>query len=70
LTIELERFTGKVEWFCATKGYGFIKQNDEAQKSIFVFWKDIQTGDSEGKKPSLVPDSIVEYSVVNNRDYI
>ncbi|WP_207426347.1 cold-shock protein [Pedobacter sp. SYSU D00535] len=34
--------TGKVKWFNAEKGYGFIIQEDG--KEIFVHFKDIQGG--------------------------
>lgn len=34
--------TGKVKWFNAEKGYGFITQEDG--KEIFVHFKDIQGG--------------------------
>ena len=34
--------TGKVKWFNAEKGYGFIVQEDG--KEVFVHFKDIQGG--------------------------
>jgi len=34
--------TGKVKWFNAEKGYGFIVQEDG--KEVFVHFKDVQGG--------------------------
>ena len=33
--------TGKVKWFSADKGYGFIKQNDSPQ-DVFVHWTSVE----------------------------
>lgn len=51
--------TGKVKWFDADKGYGFI-HTDEG-KDIFVHFSAIQT---DGFK-SLAEGDLVEFSVVN-----
>lgn len=52
--------TGKVKWFDAEKGYGFI-QTDEG-KDVFVHFTAIQ---GEGFK-SLAEDDLVEFDVVEN----
>jgi CspA family cold shock protein len=52
--------TGKVKWFNAEKGYGFIVQEDG--KEIFVHFKDIQGGVS-----ALRDNDNVEFDVEEGR---
>lgn len=51
--------TGKVKWFNADKGYGFIVQEDG--KDIFVHFKDVQSGNS------LQDNDSVEFDVEEGR---
>ena len=50
--------TGKVKWFNAEKGYGFIEREDRGD--VFVHFSDIQ---SEGFK-TLEEGQAVEFDVV------
>ncbi|MEV0537239.1 cold-shock protein [Kitasatospora sp. NPDC050463] len=50
--------TGKVKWFNAEKGFGFIAQDDGGQ-DVFVHFSAIQTA---GFK-ELYEDDLVEYDV-------
>ncbi|PWG78515.1 cold-shock protein [Pararcticibacter amylolyticus] len=52
--------TGKVKWFNAEKGYGFIVQEDG--KEIFVHFKDIQGGVN-----ALRDNDSVEFEVAEGR---
>lgn len=52
--------TGKVKWFNAQKGYGFITQEDG--KEIFVHFKDI-----EGGVNALRDNDNVEFEVEEGR---
>lgn len=52
--------TGKVKWFNAQKGYGFIIQEDG--KEIFVHFKDVQGGVS-----ALSDNDNVEFDVEDGR---
>lgn len=52
--------TGKVKWFNAEKGYGFITQDDG--KEIFVHFKDIQGGVN-----ALKDNDNVEFDVEEGR---
>lgn len=54
-----ERVTGKVKWFNASKGYGFIER--EGGPDVFVHFSAIQ---SEGYR-SLEEGQQVEFSVEN-----
>ena len=60
--MESEKYVGKVVWFDAKLGYGFISREEE--KDLFVHWSDIQ---SEGFK-TLKKGQEVAYSIgLNNR---
>jgi CspA family cold shock protein len=60
--MESEKYVGKVVWFDAKLGYGFIAREDE--KDLFVHWSDIQ---SKGFK-TLKKGQEVAYSIgLNNR---
>jgi CspA family cold shock protein len=52
--------TGKVKWFNAVKGYGFIVQEDG--KEVFVHFKDIQGGVNE-----LCDNDNVEFDLEEGR---
>ncbi len=52
--------SGKVKWFNAEKGYGFIVQEDE--KEIFVQFEDIQGGVN-----ALRDNESVEFEVAEGR---
>ncbi len=54
-----ERVTGKVKWFNASKGYGFIER--EGGPDVFVHFSAIQ---SEGYR-SLEEGQQVEFSIEN-----
>lgn len=59
--MEKEKYVGKVVWFDAKLGYGFIGRPDE--KDLFVHWSDIQ---SEGFK-TLKKGQEVAFSIgLNN----
>lgn len=53
---------GKVKWFDATKGYGFI-QPDSGAKDIFVHISEVQNAGLQ----SLAEDQEVEFDIVENR---
>jgi len=52
---------GKVKWFNDRKGYGFINLEEEPEKDIFVYYKDIE---EEGYK-KLCEGEPVEFEYQN-----
>lgn len=50
---------GKVKWFDATKGFGFIAP-DDGSKDLFVHHSEIQSG---GEYATLNDGQVVEYEV-------
>ena len=50
---------GKVKWFDATKGFGFIEP-DDGSKDLFVHHSEIQSG---GEYATLNDGQVVEYEV-------
>jgi CspA family cold shock protein len=58
---DVKRYTGKVIWFSAKTGFGFIAP-DDGSKDIFVYWKNIMMDNFK----VLKPDQIVEYSIGSN----
>lgn len=67
--MEEEKYIGKVIWFDAAKGYGFISRDNE--KDLFVYWSDIETTYDEDGKPkykTLKKGQEVAFSIgLNNR---
>ncbi|MBF0556600.1 MAG: cold shock domain-containing protein [Nitrospirae bacterium] len=58
---EGKRCTGKVIWFSAKTGFGFIAP-DSGEKDLFVYWKNILMDNFK----VLKPDQIVEYEIGQN----
>ena len=58
-----ERFTGKVIFFSAAKGYGFIQQ-DSGERDLFVHFTGIE---AEGYR-TLTPSQRVSYTIVPGRE--
>ncbi|MDD3050197.1 MAG: cold shock domain-containing protein [Candidatus Cloacimonetes bacterium] len=54
---------GKVKWFNANKGFGFILTEDET-KEYFVHWKSIVTK-SNNELKTLEPGEAVEFDLFN-----
>ena len=54
---------GKVKWFNANKGFGFILTEDET-KEYFVHWKSIVTK-SNNELKILEPGEAVEFDLFN-----
>lgn len=57
-TSQATRERGKVKWFNAAKGYGFIEREGQ-QEDIFVHYSGIE---ADGYR-QLLPDQRVEYDV-------
>jgi len=55
---------GKVKWFNANKGYGFVITHE--QKEYFVHWKSIVTK-SPNELKTLIQNEIVEFDVIETR---
>jgi CspA family cold shock protein len=58
---EGKKYTGKILWFDAHKGYGFLAP-DSGEKDLFCYWSNILM---DGFKV-LKPDQIVEYEIGEN----
>ena len=54
--------TGKVKWFDARKGYGFITQ-DDGSGDIFAHYSAIEGGEGEFK--TIYEGDVVEYNVTD-----
>ena len=54
---------GKVKWFDATKGFGFIEP-DDGSKDLFVHHSEIQSG---GEYATLNDGQVVKYEVGQGR---
>lgn len=54
--------TGNVKWFNATKGYGFIS-NDNGNKDVFVHISEVQKAGIDG----LDEGQKVQFNVVENK---
>jgi CspA family cold shock protein len=57
-----EKYVGKVVWFDAKLGYGFISRTDEAD--LFIHWSDIIT---EGFKTLKKGQEVIFSVGLNNR---
>jgi CspA family cold shock protein len=57
---ELKMYRGKVKWFNAAKGFGFILAEKETEKDIFVHFSQIQ---DSGYK-TLLDGQDVEYELI------
>jgi cold shock protein len=51
---------GTCKWFNATKGYGFLVQEDKSAKDVFVHYSQLQ---GDGYK-SLKEGDVVEFNVI------
>jgi cold shock protein len=56
-----KKHTGKVIWFSAKTGFGFLAP-DDGSKDLFCYWSNVEM---EGFK-TLKPDQIVEYEIGAN----
>lgn len=58
--------SGTVKWFNRSKGYGFIKPDDESQ-DVFVHVSNIVTEEGSEETPTLWEDDKVEYEIGEGR---
>ena len=58
-----EKYVGKVVWFDAKLGYGFIESRSDDEEDLFVHWSDIAI---EGFK-TLKKGAQVAYSIGENK---
>lgn len=58
----MERYTGRVDWFSAPKGFGFIKPDETGASDVFCHFTQIMM---EGYK-TLEPGIKVSYEVGEN----
>ena len=61
----MEKFSGKIKWFNATKGYGFIV-SDNGDKEVFVHISAFQNAGIAADK--IEPNQKVNYTVATRKD--
>ena len=61
-----ERIQGTVKWFNRSKGYGFIKPDDDSQ-DVFVHMSNIVPEEGSEGTPTLWEDDKVEYEIGEGR---
>ena len=59
-----EKCIGRVVWFDAKKGYGFIARNGE--RDLFIYWSDIDPESVKGFR-TLKKDQLVAFSIGLNK---
>lgn len=62
--MKIEKYTGKVVWFDAKKGYGFISRPNE--QDLFVYWSDIDPESVQGFR-TLKKGQTVAFSIGLNK---
>lgn len=63
ITPNTVRYTGKVKWYDAVKGFGFI--TSDSGEDVFVYLINIYTSKEDKRRPVLIAGETVEYSVFN-----